>query len=68
MFGQQLNLMLHLVTDTNNALPSNVGRASCLLVTPMAQCTDLLGVSGEKPTRNMWFQLHGAAAHFASQF
>ena len=38
-----------------------------LLVTPMAQCTDLLLASVAKGTRNMWFQHEGAAANFARQ-
>jgi hypothetical protein len=33
----------------------------------MARCTYLVGVTGGKATRNMWFQHDRAAAHFARQ-
>jgi len=52
MFGQKQTLLLHLFTGINNVLLS-CGWALCmtswaLLVTPMAQCTYLLGVTGGK--------------------
>jgi hypothetical protein len=58
IFGQTQSLILHLFTATNTALWSTFRLALCmifwlgLLVILMAQCTDLLGVSGGKATRN----------------
>ena len=58
MFREKETLMLHLFTATNKTLHSIFGWAMCmwlsnwvLLVTPTAQCADLLGVYAENPTR-----------------
>jgi hypothetical protein len=58
MFGQKQTLMLHLFTATKVALQSTFEQALCmtfwvsLLCSPMAHCTDLLGISGGNSTRS----------------
>jgi len=55
MFGRKQTLMLHLFTTTNNALRSTFGQPLCkpFWLGQRLRCTDLLGVSGGKATRNV---------------